>query len=493
MFNTACSTPNPLIGGPRPLTAARAKGALSSENHPYRNASGPEQESVVPLRRRTESEASVTDQNTLKRRIRARMAKTGESYTAARRSIVGTTSSKADLEGVVPGYQTFGGGAHHDSALMSNVLAQAGVTAPHTGVPFTEAMLAGLAGGIGVMYFVFEYEGHLPMLTMVLRHHPEDFIEGLLRRVGADHRIHTTGSRSRAEATLRSVIADGRAAVCRVTAGSMPYQDPMPTGDHHEIAIVGIAGDTALVDDEWPKPHHVSMAQLAAARARTAKHKHRLIEVVSPKVDANLETGIRDAIAKTCSNLTGPVLGNNFDSNFGFRGLEKLATELRSGTQKGWLARFSDPDRMFVALQRLYVGIESEWGSTGGMRPLYADFLDEAGTIVTAERLSEAATLFRQAGTGWQRLAESSMPAGVPGLGRVPDVLEQMQAMTITARTHPSLGSSALDDLRAEFVDSGGLSSDDARSLFLTMSDAVEEILAIERDAVDALSTAVTP
>lgn len=98
----------------------------------------------------------------------------------------------------------------------------------------------------------------------------------------------------------------------------------------------------------------------------------------------DLETGIRQAIEKTCANLTGPVLGNDFDANFGFRGLEKLASELRSTARKGWHARFSHPERMFVVLQRLYAGIETEWGSTGGMRLLYADFLDEAAPLTAA-------------------------------------------------------------------------------------------------------------
>lgn len=34
-------------------------------------------------------------------------------------------------------------------------------------------MLVGLAGGIGFLYAVFDYQGFQPMVTIVARHHPE--------------------------------------------------------------------------------------------------------------------------------------------------------------------------------------------------------------------------------------------------------------------------------------------------------------------------------
>jgi hypothetical protein len=276
-----------------------------------------------------------------------------------------------------------------------------------------------------------------------------------------------------------------------VTPGTLPYHASIPMGDHYEIAVVGIVGDAAWIDDERPQPRSLSMVDLAAARAYTRKRRHRLIEVTSPVIGPDLEAEIRRAIEKTCANLTGPVLGNNFDANFGFRGLEKLAFELRSPGRKGWQARFSHPERMFVVLQRLYTGIETEWGSTGGMRPLYADFLDEAATLFAADVLQESASLFRRAGVAWQRLAATALPVAVPGLGGIPEVLDRMQASTILATSHPSLGPSALDDLRADFAGSGGLGPTATRALFDRMAEIVEEILSIERPAVELLSAAM--
>ena len=113
----------------------------------------------------------MTEQKKLKSMVRERAARTGESYTTARRRVVAKGGPFSEMpNGVVPGYPGFGGGQHHASTMLAHLLAQAGVRAPHTGEPFSEAMLAGLAGGIGFMYAVFEYKGWHPILTIVAQH-----------------------------------------------------------------------------------------------------------------------------------------------------------------------------------------------------------------------------------------------------------------------------------------------------------------------------------
>ena len=432
----------------------------------------------------------MTSQNTLKRRIRARMEKTGESYTTARRAIVGTPPPPAS--GAVPGYTRVGGGTHHDSALVSNVLHQMGVTGPHNGEPFSETMLIGLGGGIGVMYFVFEYEGHLPMLSLILRHHPDDFVVGMLTNAGIRHEVSTTSSPRLAAATLSRVIEAGRPAICRVTAGALPYDPRQPIqGDHYEVGVIGFDSGTALIDDEAPHPHRVTLQELADARAFTKKEKHRLIEVIDRDPDHDFATGIRRAIAKTIHNLTEPVMGNNFDANFGFRGLEKLADELESTKSSGWRRRFTTPDRQFAVLHRMFTGIELEWGATGGLRPAYADFLDEAASVLDRPDLIGAAGRFRAAGKMWQELADLAVPSAAPGLGRIREVMDLDQASRITGVSHPVLGPSPFDDLRAEFAAAGGLAEPELASLLDSMAIGVRQILDVEREAVGRLAEAI--
>jgi hypothetical protein len=84
----------------------------------------------------------MTSHKHLKSAVRARMARTGERYTAARRHLAGPTATA--LPGVLPGYDTFGGGRHHDSGLLTHVLAAFGAVAAHDGEPLDEPMVAGI-------------------------------------------------------------------------------------------------------------------------------------------------------------------------------------------------------------------------------------------------------------------------------------------------------------------------------------------------------------
>ena len=49
---------------------------------------------------------------------------------------------------LVQDYAQFGG-KHCETGSLKNVLAHLGVTAPHTGRPFSEEMLLGIGGGVG--------------------------------------------------------------------------------------------------------------------------------------------------------------------------------------------------------------------------------------------------------------------------------------------------------------------------------------------------------
>lgn len=100
------------------------------------------------------------------------------------------------------------------------------------------------------------------------------------------------------------------------------------------------------------------------------------------------------------------MLGNRFDVNFGFSGMEKLAAQLRdTRTKAGWERRFSAPEAFLAGTRRLYACLQEEWTAPGATRPLYADFLDLVAR-------PEAAALFRESAGHWSRLAELARAAG---------------------------------------------------------------------------------
>ncbi|MEV7590823.1 hypothetical protein AB0O42_11140 [Streptomyces sp. NPDC089922] len=80
---------------------------------------------------------------------------------------------------VGPLYDDFGAGRHHESSLARHAL----------GSRHEEALVAGLAGGIGFMYFVFEYAGRPPLPTIAAQAHPDPWVPAVLDRLRVPYEV----------------------------------------------------------------------------------------------------------------------------------------------------------------------------------------------------------------------------------------------------------------------------------------------------------------
>jgi hypothetical protein len=353
----------------------------------------------------------VTSHKHLKAAVRARMGRTGERYTTARRHLTGETAPHR--AGVVPGYRSFGGGRHHDSALLTHVLEAAGVTAVHDGGPLSEPMAAGLAGGIGFMYFTFSYAGHIPTMTIVPRAHPRPFLVGALERAGIAHRTSETTSAAKAARDLDAALAAGRAPICTVDRPGLGHQywaDTFPGADPYDVAVVGRRGTTFLVDDEALDPVEVPADVLAAARAAHRKSRHRLVVVEPAAAPVDLAPAIQASVAVTVHDLTEDVMPGNFAGNFGLRGLARWAGAVADRrTKSGWARLFDSGPAHGHAMRRLYDCLTFDHSSPGAMRSLYADFLSEAAVVLDDPALREAALLYERAGALWSRIADTAV------------------------------------------------------------------------------------
>ncbi|MEU1720384.1 BtrH N-terminal domain-containing protein [Nonomuraea sp. NPDC005692] len=337
----------------------------------------------------------MTDHKHLKRRVRERMAKTGESYTTAHRHVTAHRDAPTDS-----GHSAQRLGHHHEAALLRRVLGDDG---------YSEAMLLGLGGGIGFMYFVFEYTGQPPMLTIVAQAHPEPIIPLALKRAGVPHQIHRTGSARVAERNLRTALDAGRHPICTLARHLLPWRPPLRFPDPVDVAVLGVEDQTVHVQDD--QPGELSLADFMAAWSASKKSRHQLIEVTGA---ASGPPQVAEAIRDTAAKLTGPVLGNSFDANFGLSGMRKLAAQLADTTGKqGWTRRFPDTG---AALDRLRDCLTTEHTSAGATRPLYADFLTETGHNV-------AAAVYRQAGEQWSQVAAAA--AGGASFVDLAELVEQ--------------------------------------------------------------------
>ncbi|WP_436501136.1 DUF4872 domain-containing protein [Actinokineospora sp. HUAS TT18] len=329
----------------------------------------------------------MTRQKNLKTLVRERMSRTGESYTTARRHIAAQAPR----------------GTHAPSSLARDILRQLDVVAPHTGEPYTEAMLCGLGGGIGFLYAVFEYKGFPhPTMTIVAQHHPDPFVPAILSRLGCTVESTTTTSAKVADRRLTAALEADIPAVCTVDRSALPWlpQVDPAFGDPVPVLVID-AGDTVHLSDG----HSLPRADFEAGWA--GKHKHALMTVTGAPT-ADLPTAIRAAVDTTAGHLTGPVLGHAFDTNFGLSGMSRLVEALGDRTgRKGWTKLFGESAEW--VLRRLHDCLEREYTAPGATRPLYAEFLAEAGPVVGSAAYAEAAALYRTAGAQWSAVSARAL------------------------------------------------------------------------------------
>jgi hypothetical protein len=151
----------------------------------------------------------------------------------------------------VSGFRRFGG-KHCETGALKNVLAHLGVTAPHTGQAFTEEMLLGIGGGIGAMYWVFQF-GETPFFFVGARYgEPRTLmIEEVAKRLGIPATLRKTGSARRGAADLEALLAAGRPAIAWVDMPMLPYL-AVPACAHfggHVVVVYGIENGEALITD----------------------------------------------------------------------------------------------------------------------------------------------------------------------------------------------------------------------------------------------------
>ena len=206
---------------------------------------------------------------------------------------------------ILDSYQMIGG-VHPETASLKNILAYHGITAPHTGKPFSEPLLLGIGGGLGATYILWEFEKHgYPSLVLAFRHkanYPVQFLENLSNRLGATTQVYETAGKKKAAAQLEGTLAAGDPAIVWIDLGGEPfYMHYLLSG----VAVVyGIEGDHVLVDNRARKPYIITSDLIVEARAKVPSYRNRIM-VVNPPGQFNLEDAVRKGIQDCVEYLCG--------------------------------------------------------------------------------------------------------------------------------------------------------------------------------------------
>lgn len=343
----------------------------------------------------------MTKQKSLKRLVRERMERTGESYTTAHRTITAKRPTRSE-PGLIASYPGSGFATHRDSAMVQRLLDSAGIE-------LSEPMVCGLGGGIGFMYAVFEYKSlSHPLLTFVTQHHPRPWIDEVTDNLGLGLSRATSSSAGAALKKLDAVLEEGKPALLTVGTAGLPWYEGVSAMEAYEPYTIVVAGrheGEYLVDDCGESVERITAAALAEAWALHKKGKFAVQTVQVPEDGAKgITDALKAALRTTSAHMTGPVLGNSFDVNFGLSGIQKWADEVAdTRTKKGWRARFSDQEAFRYAMDRLVECFTVAYGSPGATRPIFAEFLSEAHEA-TAYDLKQAASFAAASGALWEEV-----------------------------------------------------------------------------------------
>lgn len=389
-------------------------------------------------------------------------------------------------------------GIHWETGTVRNYFDYCGVTAPHTGKPYSEALLMGVSGGAAMGYFVFAYQGIDPHARILTRN-TFDPMDTMLQRLGVVQDRRQTASPKKATANLLDTLQNGTPAITWVDSLSLPY-DPQPYEFEipHMLPVIifGYEEESDLVSiaDRARVPLFASTGQLATARAKVKKFGHRILTLQPPDPD-KLHDAVRLGIRQSIQLYTEkPPKGAAH--NFGFAAYQRWADALRKPKMRGsW-------EKEFPRGRKMYAGLESVFGDTNlcgkdgfAERDMFADFLDEAAAILDNPLLQEAASRFRLSAQAWSELGRALLPDSVPVwaearglmLENCRNFLEQGGATLEKGRTNCK----RLIEIRRLMETDFPLSEQEVVSLREDLADHALKISAIEEPAVAAMREAL--
>ena len=393
-------------------------------------------------------------------------------------------------------------GRHWETGSIHNALAVQGVNAPHTGKPYSEALLLGVSGGVAFGYFTFEYKGFLPHVALLTRNTFNPF-PTILERLGIAQDIQQTNKAETAEKNLQSTLESGLYPILWADQFSLPYNllpADEPMWGMMPILALGSDGKRVTIADRSSQPFHLSMADLTRARGRVKDDKYRLMTLDAPQ-PAKLAGAVHKGICQTISLFTEePPRGGR--QNFGFAAFEKLAELLvNTRNKQSWERFFAPGVRMYHALAGspvqpgAYHWINT-WGSADGAeRGLYADFLIEASQILKRPALKDSAEKFRESHKLWLAFADALLPNVVPLLGESKKLIQKKHDLFVekgeSALPEIKKINTRLNELLKQSEIDFPLSNAQAADLRANLRDILLKIKTMEEQAVELLQRAI--
>lgn len=404
----------------------------------------------------------MTTHKAFKRVVRARMAKTGERYAVARRTLIEADPDRGGTEPTDAAITSTGyrmrGGLHPETAAIANVLANQGVVSGITGEPLTEAAILGIGGGLGAGYILWEFKSHASVtLTLGFRNQWQypwipGWIGKTLDRLGIEPDVHETGGAKGAREALDARLDAGVPVIASVDLQSIgTWERPETESGYFGLVLVVIGRDadgSYLVDDRGRRPYRVPPDVMAAARGRTGSYKHRIAAlrttpgpIPADRVRAAMRAGLEDQVEHLRASSDSFSLP-------AWRKWSRLLTDRRNA--KAWPRVFADGRGLFAALCAIHESVDGQVGPWGGhLRELYAAALDEAAVALDNPALEDAARAWRTVADQWEELADTAVPPDLDGAAEAVEAVETLHEAVLAGEAGRSRARASAQTARA--------------------------------------------
>lgn len=335
-------------------------------------------------------------------------------------------------------------GRYWDTASIRNALDYQGVRAPHTGKPYSEAMLLGISGGVAFGYFTFHYQGYDPQVNLLTRN-TFDPMETIFDRLKIPRDLRRSASADKGRQHLIDALEEGYAPVASPDGSLLPYNAiAYDEANWHTMPLVIYGYEPekgeAYLSDRSRVSLTVGTEELDKARARIKKERHALLLLGAPDESA-LPEAIRAGLAG-CVKLMTEKPPKGSAKNFGLRALGHWADMLAKSSRGSWAKEYPTGRPLLAALTSAYTFLGPAFGKTvQAERDVYADFLDEAAQVLESTALRDCAAQYRVAGDAWASVLDSLLPRKAQMLGDARAAIDRRTELFIES------GAAKLDEI----------------------------------------------
>jgi hypothetical protein len=297
----------------------------------------------------------------------------------------------------------------------------------------------------------------------------------------------------KARRQLDDAVETGQPVMVEVSVADLPYWHlpPEEAGEWgYPIAVVGADSDRYEVDDRNSGRLTVPVEAMATARGRIPSYKNRMV-VVEPadaltadRLSGAVEAGLADAVEHLASR----------SDSFSLPAFSKWARMVTSDAGKGWKRVFADRVGLWGALRSTHEAVSDIGIAGGSLRPLYAEFLDEAGALLGRPGLTEVAERYRDAGDAWDDVGDAALPDGFEPLERAAELSRRRREAVRQGDDGDSAAAdsaASLNALAAEFEPGLPLTDREIDGLFESLAGAIEAAHRAEVEAHAALSEVI--